>query len=220
MNKMDETIIVVERAKLFSDENLAFQGTIINEGPKASTGAVILRNLYAHYGVMRRGDAENNADYKQPIPYAIIRKGDHIFMYERLTGGGEERLHNKLSIGVGGHMNDIDDEEKELIPSFGFYTLLSDNVSREIREELCINSSEWETEVFGLINDDSDDVGKVHFGIIMIVDLDEDAEVTVNETDQLAGQWVTMEHLLKSDVFQRLENWSQITLNALAGDQA
>ena len=44
---------------------------------------------------------------KQLISYCLLEneKGE-ILVYERLSGGGEERLHGQSSIGVGGHMND------------------------------------------------------------------------------------------------------------------
>jgi predicted NUDIX family phosphoesterase len=220
VGKMDEMIIVVSREKLFNNERFTFDGMIVKEGIKHIDGAEIMHNIQKEYEVMRRGNAEEDPTYKQIISYTVIRRGNQIFLYRRLKGGGETRLHEKLSIGVGGHMNDFSDDEKALIGKYSFFTLLTENTTRELYEELFIESESLEFDIFGLINDDSDDVGKVHIGIVNICDIDEDAEVEINETEQLAGDWVSLEYLLKEDVFARLENWSQITVKALTGDQA
>ncbi|TVY01412.1 hypothetical protein [Cohnella terricola] len=205
MGKMDEIIIVVPRAKAFADETLAFQGV---ESDPAKT-ASILANIEANYTTMRRGDAEENAAYKQPIPYCVIRRGDKIFLYKRLAGGGEARLHDKLSIGAGGHMNDD--------PKFGkFEELLWDNLNRELEEELKIDATDRSLTTIGFINDDGNEVGKVHIGILVILDIDPGASVEVRENDQLAGEWVSISQLLEEDIFARLETWSQITARVLA----
>src|SRR5437763_6658516 len=98
MGKMDEIIIVAPRSYVFEDEELSFQGTLLS---KVKIDAIV-KNLSESWELMRRGDAEENECFKQPIPYAVIQRGDKIFVYERLKGAGETRLHNKLSLGVGG----------------------------------------------------------------------------------------------------------------------
>lgn len=225
--KWEEQILVVSREKLFDNERLSFNGNIgsSNQYEKALS---VTKNLEAYYTTMRRGDkndptpadnnAEINVEFKQPIPYAIIRKGDKIFLYERLKGGGESRLHSKLSIGVGGHMNDLPEEEKELIGNdYNFNTLLYDNLAREIDEELFLSSNDRDIEIIGLINDDTEEVSKVHIGILVVIDIDKDCEVEVNEPEQLEGRWATVTELLKPEIFDRLESWSQIAVHTLEG---
>ncbi|RPK20024.1 hypothetical protein [Paenibacillus xylanexedens] len=215
MNKMDEIIVVVPRNELFKNEKLAFQGTLLNDGESVSQGMEIINNMENHYGTMRRGDAEVDVDFKQPIPYAVIRRGDKIFVYKRLAGGGETRLHDKLSIGVGGHMNDMPEEEKALIEDFSFYTLLTDNLERELSEELEIGPGARETEIIGLINDDSQEVSKVHIGVLVVIDIEEDVTVEVNEPEQLEGFWLSITDLMKPEVHSKLESWSQIAAEVL-----
>lgn len=208
MGKMDEQIIVVKRSALFGDgpeEDLVFQGT-----EKDRTRVETLsKRIAGHYEVMRRGDAENNPAYKQPIPYAVIRKGDDFFTYKRLGGGGEERLHGKMSLGVGGHMNQVP-EAKD------FASVLAENLQRELNEELVIKGGDEMTiRTVGLINDDANDVGKVHIGVLAMIDLPLSAQVEVREKDKLEGKWLKIDALSEDEVYQRLESWSAFAVDTL-----
>ncbi|GGE75625.1 NUDIX domain-containing protein [Priestia taiwanensis] len=204
MGKMDEMIIVAKREAVFHGEALAFQGV---ETTKEKVTEIV-EAISSTYEVMRRGDAEENPLYKQPIPYAVMRKGEEVFMYRRLAGGGETRLHDKLSIGVGGHMNDISDADT-------FQDVLMENLRRELEEELMIEASSQDINFIGLINDDANEVGRVHIGLLVIIELPEDAVVEVREKDQLEGKWVTVNELVNPDVYEKLESWSQIATNSL-----
>lgn len=202
MGKMDEQIIVVPRKALFDFGNLDFQGT----ESRTDRVARLNENIQNNFGVMRRGDAEENENFKQPIPYAVIKRGEQVFVYERLQGGGEERLHNKLSIGAGGHMN---------LDGHDFHESLMNNLKRELEEELDIQSSSMDLRVIGFINDDEDEVGRVHIAVLVVIDLDANATVSVRETDQLEGDFVNL-HLLKTkSLYDRLENWSKIAVDTL-----
>lgn len=208
MGKMDEQIIVVKRSALFGagpEEDLVFQGT---EKDRARV-ETLSKRIADHYEVMRRGDAENNPAYKQPIPYAVIRKGDDFFTYRRLGGGGEERLHGKMSLGVGGHMNQVPEAED-------FAAVLAENLQRELNEELVINGGdEMAIRTVGLINDDDNEVGQVHIGVLAVIDLPFSAQVEVREKDKLEGEWLKMKDLIKEDIYQRLESWSAFAVDAL-----
>ncbi|KGR74710.1 hypothetical protein [Ureibacillus sinduriensis] len=210
--KWEETILVAPRNTLFNNESLAFQGT---EQRKEVVDEIIA-NLSKSYISFRRGattdptpkenNAEINTDYKQPIPYVLIKRGNEIYTYERLSGGGEARLHSKLSLGVGGHMN----------PEEGiFQEVLMTNLTRELEEELSIQSSARNLRFIGLINDDLNEVGKVHLGILAILELSDDATVNVREVEQLKGYWLTIDELKQSSTYDRLEPWSQIAVDIL-----
>lgn len=203
-NKMDEIILVVERERLFKNERIAFQGT--NSDKTTVNG--IMNIIDDNYISMRRGDAEENPLYKQPIPYAIIRRGSEIYMYERLSGGGETKLHGRLSLGAGGHMNPLRHKAT-------FAEVLSVNLGRELEEELDITDKDMKIQTIGLLNDDSDEVGQVHIAVLAIIDVAEDSEVTVRETEQLKGTWVTLEGLKEEATYDRLENWSKIVVDIL-----
>lgn len=225
--KWEEQIVVVKRSLLFDSEKNVFQGILIKDTDHNITKGQKIIKALNQYEIMRRGsgddptpkenNAEINTDYKQPIPYAVIRRGSELFVYERLSGGGEGRLHNKISIGVGGHMNDLSPEEVNAIGEefVTFYTLLSDNLERELSEELYISDNDRQAEIIGFVNDDSEDVSKVHIGILAIIDISEDSQVEVLEKDQLAGRWMTIEQLLEKETYDRLESWSRIVVDAL-----
>lgn len=202
-NKMDEMIIVAPRKEVFDNEKLTFQGTNTDK----DTTKKIVENIARTYFVMRRGDAEENSNYKQPIPYVAIKRGDEVFTYKRLQGGGEKRLHNQISIGVGGHLNDVE--------GLDFYSVLANGLQRELEEELFINKDKLDLKTIGLINDDENPVGKVHIGMLVIGELPEDEEVSVQETDQLLGEWVKITDLKKPEVYETLETWSQFVVDIL-----
>lgn len=203
-NKNDEIILAVSRKKLFENEQFSFQGF---ENDETVVDRVV-ENLAANFVSMRRGDAEENQEFKQPIPYALIRRGNEVFCYERLNGGGESRLHSKLSLGVGGHMNPIEDLED-------FSAVLEENLMREINEELYVDKGQFDLNIVGLINDDSDEVGKVHISLLAIIDISNEQDVVVRELDQLAGAFVSIDKLRSKEYFDRLENWSKIALEEL-----
>lgn len=203
MGKMDEMILAVDRGHLFQDELFTFQGVLTNK----VTVRTIMKK-FNKYIQVRRGDAEEDKTLKQPIPYAIVRRGEEVFLYKRLSAGGEARLHDQLSIGVGGHMNKINDirnwDENLMI-----------NFHRELGEELHITmNGVMDPKIIGLINDDEGPAGLYHVGILLVLDLPEHAEVSVRETDQLEGCWVRTQDLTKSPLFEGLESWSQMIVKA------
>lgn len=201
---MDEMILAVGRDRLFMNETLTFQGVLTD----MRTVKNIMKNFFV-YKEVRRGDVEEDVTFKQPIPYAIIKRGNEVFVYKRLSGGGETRLHDQLSIGVGGHMNRINDVRNwDLNLMINFY--------RELNEELDINVDDIpQPEIVGLINDDAGDAGLFHIGILMVLNLPEHAEVTVKETEQLEGYWLRISDLNKTPLFDNLETWSQFAVEVL-----
>lgn len=201
-NKMDEVIIVTPRKALFESEKLAFQG--LETDPENLNK--LFTNMSENFGILRRGNAEEDERFKQPIPYVVLVKGEEVFVYERLGAGGEKRLEGMLSIGIGGHMNNTDDDS--------FMQVVGENMFREIYEELEVKGDIIPT-ILGFINDDSDDVGKVHFGILAIAHLTE-TTVEVKEKDQLDGYWVPVDELKKDHLYNRLENWSKLAIDFIA----
>lgn len=203
MGKMNEQIIVAPRSAVFDNELLTFQGVETHK----ETTEIIVSNMAVTYSVMRRGDAEENPEFKQPIPYVVIKRGNEVFAYRRLTGGGETRLHNKVSLGVGGHVNDIE--------GLNFFEIISESLKRELEEELFVDFDKLSLRTVGLINDDENEVGKVHLGMLVVAELPEDENVSVRETDQLEGLWFTIDELKIPDVYKTLETWSQFVVDTL-----
>lgn len=150
---------------------------------------------------MDRPDAEEDPAHKQLIPYVVVRDGERIFLTERTTAGGDARLHGKASIGVGGHLNPVDEGEDPL----------DDGLRREWSEELETN---WEPEfeLIGLLNDDGNPVGAVHLGVVFTVNA-RGRDVAVREHEKLTGRWATREEV--SEAWDRLETWSQLVAEQL-----
>lgn len=203
MSKMDEQILVAPRSTTFNNEELAFQG-VLSDTEKVKQ---IVQNMSASYTSIRRGDAEEDPKLKQPIPYLVIKRGHQVYAYKRLSGGGEKRLHNKISIGLGGHAN--------AVPNKDFYDVMLDNLSRELHEEVFINDNKLTLDTIGLVNDDSEPVSEVHLGLLMIGELDESEDVTVRETEQLEGFWIDITDLKNKDIYDKLESWSKFVADIL-----
>jgi predicted NUDIX family phosphoesterase len=151
---------------------------------------------------MERSAAENDPQYKQIIPYAVIRHLDSYFLLQRKSTQSEQRLHNKFSIGVGGHINPSES------PLAG--DVIRDGLTREINEELHIASG-YREGLVGLINDDTTDVGRVHLGVLFEIH-STSSDVSVRETHKMQGAWALMDRLKHS--YEWLETWSQIVYDS------
>ena len=147
--------------------------------------------------------------FRQIIPYVVLEQEGHIFLVERLKAGSEARLHNRLSIGLGGHINPVDGS----VIGTNARDPIEGALTRELREELSIKA--FFAEAVGLIHRDETPVERVHTGILYRVKTlyEEGGEVKVRETDKLAGGFVTWQEV--EEVEDRLEGWSQAALRFL-----
>ncbi|QEF97225.1 hypothetical protein Mal15_12630 [Stieleria maiorica] len=157
-----------------------------------------------------RGAMEVDPSFKQLIPYVVLEWADdagqrHVFAYTRGGGGGEERLHAKRSIGIGGHISREDAADGSDAYATG--------MQRELDEEIRLEAQYTETRE-GLIYDPSNEVGQVHLGVVHRFVLDS-PNVTSNEADLAEGGFVSIDQLRSEH--QRLETWSQLALDALYG---
>ena len=161
-----------------------------------------LRSAVASHGrYLERPIAEDDPDHKQLIPYVVVRDGDRVLLMQRTDAGGDRRLHGKASIGVGGHLNPVDEGEDALMAG----------LRREWTEEL---EAEWTPSfrLVGMLNDDSNPVGAVHLGVVFAVEAD-GRPVEVRERDKLSGSFVAADAV--SAAWDRLETWSQLAAVAL-----
>lgn len=204
MSKYDgEQVLVVPRALL--EEIGIFEG-IRTEGLDLAVSRLLDP---ANHFFMDRAAAEDDPSHKQLIPYCIFRCGDRILHYTRGKAGGESRLHAKISVGVGGHVNPVDTGGGRTGPD-----AYNAAVTREIEEELNL-PEEHEHRIIGLLNDDSNPVGQVHLGIVHVVDLK--SEAVASAEDALLDLAFTPLADLGGDLFDRLETWSQFCIRHLAG---
>ena len=155
-----------------------------------------------------RGPMETDPSFKQLIPYVLLQWTNEqgevmLFTYTRGGGSGEKRLHPKRSVEIGGHIS-----QEDAVDGADPYTT---GMQREIAEEIKLDSGYTETRE-GLLYDPSNDVGKVHLGVVHRFIL-ESPNVESNEDDLAEGGFVSVADL-KQDM-DRLETWSQLAIKAL-----
>ncbi len=148
---------------------------------------------------MRRADAEEDPSHKQVIPYLVLRDGEQWFLMRRTRAGGDARLHDRWSIGVGGHLNpgDVD---------------VTGGLLREWREEIAADFVP-DFAPFGLLNDDTTAVGAVHVGLVFQADA-AGRSVAIRETEKLEGAFASAAQVRA--VRDDLETWSRLVFDALS----
>ena len=151
-----------------------------------------------------RSQVEEDSNYKQLIPYVIMACDDEYLSYVRGKRAGEGRLVGNRSIGVGGHINPVDDE----LPLFGtdFREAYLRAVEREVAEEVSVEAKHTDR-VVALLNDDSNEVGSVHLGIVHYWKLD---TPKVSKREQMITQMAFVSSGELQEVRDSLETWSQL----------
>ena len=218
-DKNDEEILVFDKEafdSIYSDIPEEGVFTLGNDIYAEQDLLEFLDSKWNQYGsVQRRGDMEEDKNYKQVIPSMIIKQDDKYFTYTRLEGGGESRLHGKSSITIGGHANEVEDY-------WNFEHLMAVNAKRELEEEIYILDSNNEEidnhlrltknmSIKGLIYNSLTDVDAVHVGLLTMIEIPSDWDVEVKETDVLEGKFRTVEEIKELD----LENWTVSALSVL-----
>jgi len=200
-----EFVYVVERSRLF---DLAFPHGFVAAAADRKGAADRIARIRAHGFFVERRAAEQNSAWKQVIPYVVVRRGDSLLLLERKKKQGEARLHGKLSIGVGGHINPVDGDG-----SGG--DVLQEGLRRELDEELSVQGA-LDVRAAGFLNDDSTDVGAVHYGLVAVADA-RAATVSIKETEMMEGRFVARAELLELHRTQRdrFETWSSLLLDQL-----
>lgn len=193
---------------------------------------------------LRRGDAERDPEFKQLIPYIIFVCKDSttgrpsVFAYRRGDGQGETRLRSKWSVGVGGHINDVDaggaasangengKDGENAAPrpqtaendaaTFLGTDLFSAGAAREIAEEVVLGAPILRFERVGLVNDDETEVGRVHLGVVCVATLAA-PELTSNEPDLAESGFRPVDEILAEIDAEpeRFETWTTLALRGL-----
>lgn len=156
-----------------------------------------------------RGDMEEDPSFKQLIPYCIFQHIDSdgnvsVFQYTRGKGAGESRLHSKKSVGIGGHISTLDADDE---------SPYDEGMRRELDEEIAINT-QYSQKLVGLINDDENDVGKVHLGIVHLFTV-VSPDVKSRETEIVEAGFMPISEIMNE--LDRYETWSNICLSSLFG---
>lgn len=151
-----------------------------------------------------RSEAEQDRRFKQLIPYVLLICNGKILRYRRGKGGQETRLHGLYSVGIGGH---ISDEDHGLFSSGIGY---EEGMRRELMEEVAVE--QVQAPAVGLINDDSTEVGYVHFGVVHILHVP-DESVAGRRSGIVGPEFIPMGQAL-ADV-SVYESWSRFCLENL-----
>jgi predicted NUDIX family phosphoesterase len=200
-----EFVFVVKRSDLF---DLSFPHGFVPRvaGDPQDRVATWTRRIRERGFFVERRWAEKDSSLKQVIPYTLLVHREELFLLKRLGKGGEARLHGKLSIGVGGHVNPVDLDGADVLDA---------GCRRELEEEVAIRAP-YALSTVGVINDDSSDVGSVHFGLVNVARC-ETPEVAVRETDMLEGGFVARAALreMARNERERFETWSALIVDRL-----
>jgi len=203
-----ERVLVFERTLL--DELGSFQGCTADWA--RYLGAILDRRSNRF---QLRHLAEDDPSLKQIIPYVVFRHGDSIFSYVRGKQAGEARLVGNRSVGIGGHINPVD--EQNLFAATGTAAdraAYLEAVGREIAEEVVVDGP-FTPEIVALINDDSNPVGRVHLGVVHVCEI-EGPYVRKREQQITQAGFVPITELA-GPRREELETWSALVVDFLVG---
>jgi len=165
----------------------------------------VLKRVVENGLFRKRSELEEDPSFKQIIPYAIVSYNESFYLFKRTSGQTEKRLHNKFSLGVGGHMNPGNSNEAN-------EQYLINELKRELFEEVkLLNACLIEDiEFIGFINDDTIPVGNVHIGLLYDIQVS-NKDVVINETDKMTADWIDKPDL--AEFYEVMETWTKITFD-------
>jgi predicted NUDIX family phosphoesterase len=165
---------------------------------------------------VERYRAEEDESLKQIIPYVLFVSGGSVFSYVRGKASGEKRLVGNRSVGIGGHINPVDEQLLFSAPAAASSDMASylEAVRREIAEEVIVDGP-FEPTVAAVLNDESNPVGRVHFGVVHVCEV---APGAVRKREaQITGSGFLPIADLRGARREELESWSAIAIEVLAG---
>lgn len=190
--KHDELILVVKRNILFAQG--AWQG-LEERDPAAYLDLIAKEKEF-----LPRSAMETDATYKQIIPYLVFEHDNTYFLMQRQSNSTEQRLKNKYSLGIGGHIRQEDMQTNSII----------DWARREFEEEVDFQGS-YTVKPLGILNDDSNPVGEVHVGFVLLVQGDSH---TISVKSELkSGTLLSLDQCAL--YYDTMESWSQIVFDFL-----
>lgn len=190
--KAKERVMVVAREDIFRG------GTW--HGIKADDVARLVRIINTKHKFMARGDVEDDPRWQQIIPYMFFENAGKYFLMQRNAGHTDKRLASNFSLGVGGHINKKDIKTGSIVSW----------AKREFEEEVDYKGR-YKAEFLGLLNDDTNDVGRVHLGLIIKM-AGKSNGITVRDEHQ-SGKMVAVDELSRN--YKKMETWSQIVYDYL-----
>ena len=189
---LEELILVVKRDQLLGNQTW--------HGIKEVDFDNYLETIQQKKEFLPRGIMENDPSYKQIIPYLVFKFEDKYFLMQRAAKASETRLRNKYSLGIGGHIRQEDMTTDSIF----------DWAKREFHEEINY-SGNLTIKPLGVLNDDTNDVGKVHIGFVLLLQGDS-AEISI-KSELKCGTLVTLDEC--AAYHDSLDSWSQLVLKSI-----
>lgn len=193
------------------------------EGLSQVSMASFVQNANSDLVIRERAQLEQDEAYRQIIPYVcvvIASEDKTLFVpYRRNQGVGESRLAGKVSVGFGGHIDLADIVHQDSVVDL--FQTIGNAASRELGEELTFEgATSEEISMFdnGLLIDNSNEVGRVHLGVVLTALLPEGLSVKSNEEELEVMAPMTASELLESGL--ELEPWTKIVLEAVVAATA
>jgi predicted NUDIX family phosphoesterase len=193
----EERVLCFER-KLFEELGV-FQGLSLDVEKYLPVVTSPARLVY-----LNRSEAEQDRRYKQLIPYVLLICRGKILRYRRGRGGQETRLHGLYSVGIGGHI--VDEDHGLFSHDLGY----RDGMRREIMEEVAVE--EVGESAVALINDDSTEVGYVHFGVVHVMHVAKE-DVAGRRSGIVGPEFIPFPEAVKES--SACESWSRYCLEQL-----
>lgn len=192
-----EQVLCVRREDVFPD---GLWDGLVGDRMDAVHEAIRERSFF-----MPRADVEEDPSYQQVIPYVVFRHAGRYLLTKRLKASSEKRLRHLYSLGVGGHINPEDVANGDPV---------TDGMRREWEEEVEYTGT-FSATPLGLIHEESAPVGRVHLGLVFLIDGDT-PDISIRETEKLAGQLLTLDEMRIH--YLEMESWSQLVYDRLTFD--
>ncbi len=189
----DEHILVIKRSALFPD------GTW--NGLEEVDMQEYIHLIKTRQEFHPRALMEQDQKYKQIIPYLLFRHKNRYFLMQRKAKASEQRLANKFTLGIGGHIRKEDMKTDSIF----------DWAKREFKEEINYSGS-FTIKPLGILNDESNAVGQVHTGFVFLLEGDSD-QISV-KSELKSGTLATLDECLAHT--EQMESWSQMVLEHIA----
>lgn len=195
---LDELVFAIPTNKLW--KLLSYKEIGLIKGNRDILNRIVQNGLFK-----KRSELEEDPSFKQIIPYAIISNKESFYLFRRKSGQREKRLHNKLHLGVGGHMNPGRSNEAN-------EQYLINELKRELFEEVrLLNTCLIEDiEFIGFINDDTISVSRVHIGLLYNIHLS-NRDIAINERDKMTADWIDRTDLV--EYYEEMETWTKIAFD-------
>ncbi len=199
--KYAESILVVPRVALAAAQLLSEKPGVLSTTPLLAQSVQQVIADYRQF--LPRGEMERNPEYKQIIPYMVFIHDRRLFVMQRSAAAGEQRLAGAYTIGIGGHVRESDYLHNE--------GDLAEWGRREFAEEIAYDGGFSAITLVGLVNDDTNEVGRVHLGVAFVLHADSNA-ITVRSELQSG---VLMDRDQCAAVYDQMETWSKMVFDAI-----